>query len=106
MHVVWMLNLLLSISYSFRKSFAKIFSFRRERLKSPSHVSQGIELGVFPLDFIMLDTKPIPNLEKLIPIILGHLFLAKANACINYQTGVMEISFGHMKVKLNIVTAF
>jgi hypothetical protein len=79
-----MLNLLLSISYSFRKSSVEIFSFQQQRLKSLSHVSQGIGLGVFPLDFIVLDTKPIPNLEKLIPIILWHLFLAKANACINY----------------------
>jgi hypothetical protein len=54
----------------------------------------------------MLDTVPVPNLEKLISVILGCPFLATANACINYQTGVMEISFRNMKVWLNIFIAF
>jgi hypothetical protein len=60
----------------------------------------------FPVDFIVLDTEPVPHPEKLIPIILGRPFLATANACINCRTGVMEISFGNMKVRLNIFNAF
>jgi hypothetical protein len=56
----------------------------------------------FPVDFIVLDTKPIAfNL-----VILGRPFLATTNACINCRTGVMEISFGNMKVRLNIFNAF
>ena len=58
------------------------------------------------MDFIVLDTKPVPHPERLIPVILGCPFLATANACINYQTRVMEISFENMKVRLNIFTAF
>jgi hypothetical protein len=58
------------------------------------------------VDFIVLDTKPIPNPKTLIPVILGLPFLATANACINCRTGVMEISFGNMKVRLNIFNAF
>jgi hypothetical protein len=60
----------------------------------------------FPVDFIVLDTEPVPHPEKLIPVILGRPFLATANACINCQTGVMKISFGNMKVRLNIFNAF
>jgi hypothetical protein len=58
------------------------------------------------VDFIVVDTEPIPHPERLISIILGHPFLATANACINCWTGVMEISFENMKVRLNIFNAF
>jgi hypothetical protein len=58
------------------------------------------------MDFIVLDTEPIPHLEKLIPVILWRPFLATANACINCRTRVMEISFKNMKVRLNIFTTF
>ena len=60
----------------------------------------------FPVDFIVLDTEPVPHPERLILVILGCLFLATANAYINYRTRVMEISFGNMKVRLNIFTTF
>jgi hypothetical protein len=60
----------------------------------------------FPVDFIVLDTEPVPHPERLIPVILGCPFLATANACINCRTGVMEISFGNIKVRLNIFNAF
>jgi hypothetical protein len=60
----------------------------------------------FPVDFIVLDTEPILHPEKLILVILGHPFLATANVYINCRTRVMEISFGNMKVRLNIFTAF
>jgi hypothetical protein len=55
---------------------------------------------------IVLNTEPVPNPEKLLPVILGSHFLATTNSCINYHTGVMEISFGNMKVMLNIFNAF
>jgi hypothetical protein len=60
----------------------------------------------FPVDFIVLDTEPVPNPDKLIPVILGRPFLATANACINCRIGEMEVTFGNMKVKLNIFNAF
>jgi hypothetical protein len=60
----------------------------------------------FPVDFIVLDTEPIPDPTKLIPVILGRSFLAMANACINCRTGEMEVTFRNMKVKLNIFNAF
>ena len=49
--------------------------------------------------------EPVPNLKKQIPVILGRPFLATANACINCRTGVMDLSFGNMKVKLNVFHA-
>jgi hypothetical protein len=56
----------------------------------------------FPVDFVVLETKPIPDSHKLILVILGGPFLATANAYINYRTEVMALSFGNMKAKLNI----
>ena len=38
-------------------------------------------------------------------IILGRPFLATANANINCRTGVMDVSFGNMKVWMNIYRA-
>jgi hypothetical protein len=58
------------------------------------------------VDFIVLDFEPVPHHKRLISVILGHPFLATASACINYRIGVMEISFGNMKVRLNIFNAF
>jgi hypothetical protein len=60
----------------------------------------------FPADFIVLVTKPVPNLDKLIPVVLSHPILATANACIKYRTEVMKIIFGNMKVKLHTFNAF
>ena len=60
----------------------------------------------YRVDFIVLDIEPVPYPKKQIPVILGRPFLAIANACINCQTRAMKISFGNMKIKLNIYTVF
>jgi hypothetical protein len=79
-------------------------------VKKPRGIVEDVIIKVdkfyFPVDFIVLDTEPVPNPNKLIPVILGRPFLATANACINCRTGEMEITFGNMKVKLNIFNAF
>jgi hypothetical protein len=79
-------------------------------IKKPRGIIEDVIIKVdkffFPVDFIVLDTEPVPHPERLIPVILGRPFLATANACINCWTGVMEISFGNMKVRLNIFNAF
>jgi hypothetical protein len=79
-------------------------------IKKPKGIVEDVIIKVdkffFPVDFIVLDTELVPHPERLIPVILGHPFLATANACINCQTGVMEISFGNIKVRLNIFTTF
>jgi len=58
----------------------------------------------FPVDFIVLDMESTHNPAQ-IPIILGCPFLATSNACINYRIGMMDISFGSKKIKLNIFNA-
>ena len=57
----------------------------------------------YPVDFIVLDTKPAMNVELKVPIILGRPFLATANTLINWRTEVMKLSFGNMIVELNII---
>ena len=50
----------------------------------------------------MLETEPIVNNYKPIPVILGHPFLATANALINYRNGIMNLSFRNMTLELNV----
>jgi hypothetical protein len=79
-------------------------------VKKPHDVIEDVIIRVdkfyFPVDFIVLDTEPIPDPTKPIPVILGRPFLATANACINCRTGEMEVIFADMKVRLNIFNAF
>ncbi|XP_059451036.1 uncharacterized protein LOC132181822 [Corylus avellana] len=79
-------------------------------VKKPREIIEDVIIRVdkfyFLVDFIVLNTKPVPNPDKLIPIILGCPFLAMANACMNCRTGVMQISFRNIKVRLNIFNAF
>ena len=54
------------------------------------------------MDFVVLDTEPIPSGPNHVPIILGRPFLATANAIINCRNGVMQLTFGNMTLELNI----
>ena len=54
------------------------------------------------VDFVVLDTKQIASGPNHVPIILGKLFLATANAIINFRNGVMQLTFGNMTLELNI----
>jgi hypothetical protein len=79
-------------------------------VKKPRGVIEDVIIKVdkfyFPIDFIVLDTEPVLDPTKLILVILERPFLATANACINCRTREMEVTFGNMKVKLNIFNAF
>jgi hypothetical protein len=79
-------------------------------IKKPRGIVEDVLIKVdkfyYPVDFTVPDTEPVPCLDKQIPVILGRPFVATANACINCRTGVMKISFGNMKIRLNIFTAF
>jgi hypothetical protein len=77
-----------------------------QSIKKPREIVEDVIIRVGKFFFIKLDTEPVPNPQKLIQVILRRPFLAMANACINCWTGVMEISFGNMKVRLNIFTTF
>ena len=56
----------------------------------------------YPVDFVVLDTEPVPVGANHVPIILGRPFLATSNAIINCQNEVMQLTFGNMTLELNI----
>ncbi|XP_059639796.1 uncharacterized protein LOC132282202 [Cornus florida] len=78
-------------------------------VKHPRGILEDVIIKVdkfyFPVDFVVLDTEPVHDPKKHIPVILGRPFLATANASINCRTGVMDIAFGNMQVKLHIFHA-
>jgi uncharacterized coiled-coil protein SlyX len=92
------------------KPTSTVLQLADRSIKKPRGIVKDVIVKVdkfyYPVDFIVLDTEPIPYPDKQIPVILGCPFLATANACINCQTSVMKISFGNMKIRLNIFTAF
>ena len=61
-----------------------------------------VDKFIYPIDFIVLETEPIVNNYKPIPVILGHLFLATTNALINCRNGIMNLSSKNMTLELNI----
>jgi uncharacterized coiled-coil protein SlyX len=92
------------------KPTSTVLQLADRSIKKPRGIVEDVLIKVdkfyYPIDFIVLDTEPVPYPDKQIPVILGRPFLATANACINCRTGVMKISFGNMKIRLNIFTAF
>ncbi|XP_074355707.1 uncharacterized protein LOC141695354 [Apium graveolens] len=75
-------------------------------VKTPKGIVEDvlIKIGdfVFPIDFVVLETKPVKNLKNQIPIILGRPFLATSNALINCKNGSMKLIFRNMSIDLNI----
>lgn len=57
---------------------------------------------IYPIDFVVLETKLVANPRDHISIILGRPFLVTANTLISCCNGVMKLSFGNMTVDLNI----
>jgi hypothetical protein len=92
------------------KQTSTVLQLADRSIKKPRGIVEDVLIKVdkfyYPVDFIVLDTEPVPYPDKQISVILGRHFLATANACINCHTGVMKISFGNMKIRLNIFTAF
>ena len=75
-------------------------------VKIPKGIVEDVLVKVdkfyYPIDFVVLDAEPIANGPNYVPIILGRPFLATANAIINCQNGVMQLTFGNMTLELNI----
>ena len=75
-------------------------------VKIPKGIVEDVLVKVdkfyYLVDFVVLDTEPIENGPNHVPIILGRPFLATANAIINFQNGVMQLTFGNMTLELNI----
>jgi len=61
-----------------------------------------VDKFIYLVDFIVLETEPVVNNYKPIPVILGRPFLATANALINCRNGLMNLSFGNMTLELNV----
>jgi len=81
-------------------------SFLADRLVMvPKRIVENVMLKVdefyFPVDFVVLDTKPLTNPNSPSLVILGRPFLATADAVIRCRNGVMTLSFGNRTVKLN-----
>jgi hypothetical protein len=92
------------------KLTSTILQLANRSIKKPQGIVEDVIIKVdkfyYPVDFIVIDIEPVPYPDKQIPVILGWPFLATDNACINCRTGVMKISFGNMKIRLNIFVAF
>ena len=56
----------------------------------------------YPVNFVVLDIEPAATGANYVPIILDRPFLATSNAIINFQNGVMQLTFGNMTLELNI----
>ena len=50
----------------------------------------------------MIETDKVSNVASQVPVILGHPFLATANALINCMNGMIRLSFGNMALEMNI----
>ena len=57
---------------------------------------------IYPMNFMILETKPVSNPKGHIRVILEKSFLAATNALINCRNGLMKLSFGNMSIDLNI----
>ena len=75
-------------------------------MKIPKGIVEDVLVKVdkfyYPINFVVLDTEPVPGGTNHVPIILGRPFLATSNAIINCRNGVMQLTFGNMTLELNI----
>ena len=54
------------------------------------------------VDFVFFYTELVAVGANYVPIILRRPYLATSNAIINFQNGVMQLTFGNMTLELNI----
>ena len=71
-------------------------------VKIPKGIVEDVLVKVdkfyYPVDFVVLDTKPVVEGINQVPIILGRPFFS----IINFRNGVMQLTFGNMTLELNI----
>ena len=56
----------------------------------------------YPVDFVVLDIEPVAVGANYVTIILRRPFSATSNAIINCWNGVMQLTFGNMRLQLNV----
>ena len=70
-----------------------ILSLVNSSIKIPKGTVEDVLIQVdkfyYPVDFVVLDTKPVTEGPNYVPIILGRPFLATLNTIINCWNGVM-----------------
>ena len=75
-------------------------------IKIPKGIVEDVLIQVdkfyYPVDFVVLNTKPVAVGANYVSIILGRPFLATSNAIINFRNGVIQLTFGNMTLELNI----
>ncbi|XP_077248777.1 uncharacterized protein LOC143888286 [Tasmannia lanceolata] len=75
-------------------------------IKTPKGMAEDelVKVGdfLFPIDFIVLDTEYVANINDQIPSIVGRPFLATNNALINCRNGLMKLTFGNTSVDFNV----
>ena len=83
-----------------------ILSLADRSIKIPKGTVEDVLIQVdkfyYQVDFVVLDTKLAAIGANYVLIILGRPFLATSNAIINFQNGVMQLTFGNMTLELNI----
>ena len=88
------------------KSTNITLSLADRSVKIPKGIVEDVLVKVdnfyYAMDFVVLDTEPMAESTRQVPIILGRPFLAIANVIINYRNGVMQLTFGNMTLELNI----
>ncbi|KAG5532462.1 hypothetical protein RHGRI_026932 [Rhododendron griersonianum] len=59
---------------------------------------------IYPVDFVVLDVCPVPSSQAVTstPVILGRPFLATADAVIHCRSGLLNLTFGNMKMEVNV----
>ena len=81
-------------------------SLENRSVKIPKGIVEDVLVKVdkfyYPVDFIVLDIEPVAMEANYVPIILGRPFFTTSNAIINFQNGVMQLTFGNMTLELNI----
>ncbi|XP_034689198.1 uncharacterized protein LOC117917081 [Vitis riparia] len=88
------------------KSTSITLSLADRSVKFPRGIIEDVLIQIdnfyYPVDFVVLDTEKRTSGLNHVPIILGRLFFATANALINCRSGVMQLTFGNMTIELNI----
>ncbi|XP_058216744.1 uncharacterized protein LOC131327612 [Rhododendron vialii] len=61
-----------------------------------------VDQFVYPVDFVVLDTCLSSSSPLSTPVILGRPFLATSDAIINCRNGLLNMSYGNMKMEVNM----
>ena len=81
-------------------------SLEDRSMKIPKAAIEDVLIQVdkfyYPVDFVVLNTELVAMGANYVPIILGRPFLATSNAIINFQNGVMQLTFRNITLELNI----